>query len=175
MADEKKVAPAQAEAKKEPEIKEFVTRPLIEKDFQIIKYEIVTEATQKMRTEDNALVFAVDKHATKPEIKAAIQALFHAKVASVNTIQVRGKNRRVGKFAGKLPDYKKAIVRFDSSFDLGKIEAALASEEMKPNAEPEEKPEEAEAKAKKAPSKKAAPKAEKKAAEKKEPAAEEAK
>ena len=113
----------------------FKTRPALLKDFSILKHIIGTEETQKLRVNENALVFAVEKTATKTEIKAAVQAIFSAKVKSVNTIRVTGKTRRVGRYVGKLPDYKKAIVRFDSSFDLSKIQDAVASEEMKSNEE----------------------------------------
>lgn len=113
----------------------FKTRPALLKDFSILKHMISTEETQKLRVNENALVFAVEKTATKTEIKAAVQAIFSAKVKSVNTIRVTGKTRRVGRYVGKLPDYKKAIVRFDSSFDLSKIQDAVASEEMKSNEE----------------------------------------
>lgn len=113
----------------------FKTRPALLKDFSILKHIISTEETQKLRVNENALVFAVEKTATKTEIKAAVQAIFSAKVKSVNTIRVTGKTRRVGRYVGKLPDYKKTIVRFDSSFDLSKIQDAVASEEMKSNEE----------------------------------------
>ena len=83
------------------------------------------------------MVFAVAKKATKLEIKAAIQAIFNAKVKSVNTRNVLPKTRRVGRYSGKLPAYKRAIVRFDSSFDLGKITAAVANEERAANEEAE--------------------------------------
>ncbi|MFA6829338.1 MAG: 50S ribosomal protein L23 [Bacilli bacterium] len=131
MAKETKVATSETE-----EIKEFITRPALIKDFSIIKYIIVTEETQRLQKDDNAMVFAVSKKATKLEIKAAIQAIFSAKVKSVNTMNKTGKKKRVGKYTGKLPDYKRAIVRFDSSFDLGKIQAAVAAEDRQANAEP---------------------------------------
>lgn len=113
----------------------FKTRPAVIKDYSILKYVINTEETQKLQNSDNAIVFAVSKTATKPEIKAAVQAIFSAKVKSVNTIRVTGKTKRVGRYEGKLPDYKKAIVRFDSSFDLGKMKDLVASDEMKANVE----------------------------------------
>lgn len=149
MADEKKVAPVAEEKKpvakkavkaekKEPEVKPYITRPVIDKDYGILKYQIVSEQTQALQDKDNALVFAVSKTATKMEIKAAIEALFQAKVKNVNTQNKTGKNRRVGKYSGKLPDYKKATVRFDASFNIGKIQNALASEEMKSNEAPVE-------------------------------------
>ena len=61
---------------------------------------------------DNALgTLAVDKHANKIDIRHAVQTLFKVKVLSVNTLNVRGKNRRerTAQF-GKTPDWKKAIV-----------------------------------------------------------------
>lgn len=125
MAEEKKAV--------EAEVPAFTTRPAIVKDYSIIKHRIVTEETQRLQAEENALVFAVDKKATKLEIKAAIQAIFSAKVKSVNTRNVQRKIRRVGRYEGFLPQYKKAIVRFDSSFDLGKITAAVANEEQQAN------------------------------------------
>ena len=125
MAEEKKAV--------EAEVPAFTTRPAIVKDYSIIKHRIVTEETQRLQAEENALVFAVDKKATKLEIKAAIQAIFSAKVKSVNTRNVQRKIRRIGRYEGFLPQYKKAIVRFDSSFDLGKITAAVANEEQQAN------------------------------------------
>ena len=122
-------------AKVEEKTEERVFRPAIIKDFSVIKYIIVTEATQKLQAEENAMVFAVDKKANKLEIKAAVQAIFNAKVKSVNTRNVAGKTKRVGRYTGKLPSYKKAIVRFDSSFDLGKIANQVATEEMAANEE----------------------------------------
>lgn len=109
---------------------EFKTRPVIIKDLEIIKYPIATEATQKMQFEENALTFAVSPKANKLEIKRAIQAIFGAKVVSVNTINVPRRAKRVGRYSGFLPAYKKAIVRFDSSFDLGKIAEKVNSGEM---------------------------------------------
>ena len=107
MAEEKKAV--------EAEVPAFATRPAIVKDYSIIKHRIVTEETQRLQAEENARVFADDKKATKLEIKAAIQAIFSAKVKSVNTRNIQRKIRRVGRYEGFLPQYKKAIVRFDSS------------------------------------------------------------
>ena len=123
----------------EKEVEEYITRPVLLKDFDVLIGEVVTEESQKLTQTQNALVFAVNKKASKPEIKSAIEALFHAKVKSVNTMNKTGKKKRVGRFVGKLPDYKKAIVRFDSSFDLGKISQAVASEERQANPTEEKK------------------------------------
>ena len=136
----RKTTRKKAEEKKvEEAVPEFQFRPAILKDFEILKHMIVTEESQRLRDKENALVFAVDKKANKTEIKNAVQAIFGAKVKAVNTINIRRKPRRVGRYSGYLPAYKKAIVRFDSSFDLGKIQEAVATEEMKATKDAEEK------------------------------------
>ena len=63
-----------------------------------------------MLSENNQVVFQVPLTATKPEIKAAIEALFKVKVKAVNTIRVEGKTKRFRGKLGKRVDFKKAIV-----------------------------------------------------------------
>lgn len=70
---------------------------------------IVTEKATLL-LEQNKYVFEVVPKATKPEIKAAIESLFEVKVTGVNTIRPPRKKRRVGKFQGYKPFYKRAIV-----------------------------------------------------------------
>ncbi|HEY9707527.1 MAG TPA: 50S ribosomal protein L23 [Oculatellaceae cyanobacterium] len=70
---------------------------------------IVTEKATLL-LEQNKYVFEVIPKATKPEIKAAIESLFDVKVTGVNTIRPPRKKRRVGKFIGYKPQYKRAIV-----------------------------------------------------------------
>ncbi len=70
---------------------------------------IVTEKATLL-LEQNKYVFEVIPKATKPEIKAAIESLFDVKVTGVNTIRPPKKKRRVGKFVGYKPQYKRAIV-----------------------------------------------------------------
>lgn len=70
---------------------------------------IITEKAT-MLLEQNKYVFEVILKATKPEIKAAIESLFEVKVRSVNTIRPPRKKRRVGKFLGYKPNYKRAII-----------------------------------------------------------------
>ncbi|HHX24785.1 MAG: 50S ribosomal protein L23 [Tepidanaerobacteraceae bacterium] len=69
----------------------------------------ITEKTMDMK-EERKYVFVVDKRSNKTEIKNAIESIFGVKVLRVNTINMRGKNRRMGRFEGKRPDWKKAIV-----------------------------------------------------------------
>ena len=67
----------------------------------------------------------------KDEIKNAVEKVFGVKVTSVNTINPLSKKKRVGRYSGTLPRIKKAIVKLDSSVDLGKIQDQVATEEMK--------------------------------------------
>mgnify|MGYP004442379575 CR=1 FL=1 len=71
---------------------------------------IITEKTSAMM-QDNKYTFQVPLTANKVEIRQAVEAIFGVKVVSVNTIRVMGKTKRMGKYVGKRPDYKKAIVR----------------------------------------------------------------
>jgi large subunit ribosomal protein L23 len=74
---------------------------------------IVTEKATRL-LEQNKYVFEVILKATKPEIKAAIESLFDVKVTAVNTLRPPRKKRRVGKFVGYKPQYKRAIVTLSS-------------------------------------------------------------
>ncbi|MBA2933352.1 50S ribosomal protein L23 [Sphingomonas sp. CGMCC 1.13654] len=62
-------------------------------------------------SENNAVVFKVAKDATKPAIRAAVEALWGKKVLSVNTIVVKGKTKRWKGAPYERSDFKKAIVR----------------------------------------------------------------
>lgn len=75
----------------------------------IIKKPVVSERTMGL-LEDNKYTFYVDPQANKIEIKHAIQQLFNVTVLDVNTMNVKGKTKRVGRFVGKTADRKKAIV-----------------------------------------------------------------
>jgi large subunit ribosomal protein L23 len=69
--------------------------------------------------EQNKYVFDVTLKATKPEIKAAIESLFDVKVVKVNTNRPPRKKRRVGKFVGYKPQYKRAIVTLNQGDSIG--------------------------------------------------------
>ena len=70
---------------------------------------IITEKST-MLSEQNAVVFKVAKDASKPEIKATVEALFNVKVTGVNTIVSKGKTKRWKGQAYQRSDAKKAIV-----------------------------------------------------------------
>ncbi|MBR1376967.1 MAG: 50S ribosomal protein L23 [Bacilli bacterium] len=85
----------------------------------IIKAPIVTEKSARLAN-DNTITFSVDPKANKTEIKQAVEKLFNVKVESVNTVNVRPKKKRVGRYVGKTNKVKKAIVKLKegSSIEL---------------------------------------------------------
>ena len=80
----------------------------------IIIAPIVTEKSNDGINEGK-YTFKVNKKATKPEIAMAVEKLFEVKVLKVNTINVNGKTKRVGRNVGKTSDWKKAIVTIDTN------------------------------------------------------------
>ncbi len=75
----------------------------------LVRRPIVTEKATLL-LEQNQYTFEVDPKATKPAIKAAIETLFDVKVTAVKTQNPPRKTRRVGKFFGHRPLYKRAVV-----------------------------------------------------------------
>jgi large subunit ribosomal protein L23 len=75
----------------------------------LINRPLVTEKATRLLA-DNQYIFEVAPKATKPEIKAAIESLFDVKVVSVNTQNPPAKKKRVGRFMGSKPHFKRAIV-----------------------------------------------------------------
>ncbi|MCG0276134.1 MAG: 50S ribosomal protein L23 [Thermosediminibacteraceae bacterium] len=69
----------------------------------------ITEKSMAMK-EQRKYVFVVHPKANKTEIKNAVETIFGVKVEKVNTMNVKGKRKRVGLHEGKRPDWKKAIV-----------------------------------------------------------------
>jgi large subunit ribosomal protein L23 len=76
----------------------------------VIQRPLVTEKSSIAREEANIATFRVDPHATKVEIRQAVEKLFDVEVKRVRTMQQPGKKKRVGKFIGRKPSWKKAIV-----------------------------------------------------------------
>src|SRR6185295_2279799 len=89
----------------------------------IIKRPLLTEKSARLREtgggasaraegEDYAqqVVFEVAPHANKIEIRAAVEQLFKVTVTDVRTLVMRGKEKRIGRFSGRRPSWKKAFV-----------------------------------------------------------------
>jgi large subunit ribosomal protein L23 len=77
--------------------------------YKVIKTVAVTEKGTSLMEHDQYL-FIVDRAATKPQIRAAVETLFERKVKAVNIINRKGKSRRTRFGVGKRPDIKRAIV-----------------------------------------------------------------
>lgn len=75
----------------------------------IVRRPLVTEKATLLLA-DNKYTFEVAQKASKPEIKAAIEMLFDVKVTGVNTSNPPRKTRRMGRFQGYKPQYKRAVV-----------------------------------------------------------------
>jgi large subunit ribosomal protein L23 len=79
---------------------------------QIIRRPLVTEKSTLMRDAGhNIIAFEVDNAANKIEVKKAVEELFKVKVEEVRLVNVRGKIKRMGRWAGKRRDWRKAYVR----------------------------------------------------------------
>ena len=84
----------------------------LEKHYDIIRSPVITEKSTLL-SENNQVMFNVAKAATKPEIKAAVEALFEVKVSAVNTLNRKGKIKRFRGKPGRQSDVKKAIVTLE--------------------------------------------------------------
>jgi large subunit ribosomal protein L23 len=78
----------------------------------------LTEKAARLKTEGNQVVFEVAIGANKLEIKDAVEKLFDVKVANVNTLIQRGKQKRMGKGLAKRRNWKKAIVTLREGSDI---------------------------------------------------------
>jgi large subunit ribosomal protein L23 len=70
---------------------------------------VLTEKSNRLR-DKNVVVFEVLRDANKIQIKAAVEKLFNVKVTNVNTLVMRGKDRRMGRGYAKMQNWKKAMV-----------------------------------------------------------------
>lgn len=78
--------------------------------YDVLKKPLVTEKTTLEKDAKNVISFEVDRDANKIEIKNAVEKLFHVKVTDVNTVNIAGKLKRVGRHYGKRSNWKKAYV-----------------------------------------------------------------
>jgi|SRR4051812_8746792 large subunit ribosomal protein L23 len=88
--------------------------------WDILKSPVVTEKSVLLKeasTDEDSnrksgqiLTFKVNRHATKIDIKAAVEEIFNVKVAAVRTVHYEGKMKRRGRIEGRRPNYKKAYV-----------------------------------------------------------------
>ena len=87
--------------------------------YDLLREPVLTERTMtpvydRQGNEIKKYTFKVPVKANKIEIKQAVEEVFGVKVAAVNTIRMQGKLKRMGRFEGRRPSYKKAIVTLTS-------------------------------------------------------------
>ena len=79
---------------------------------------VVSEKSTRIADKTRQYVFRVADDATKPEVKAAVELLFKAKVQSVTVSNVKGKVKRFGRFMGRRRNWKKAYVRLAAGQEI---------------------------------------------------------
>jgi large subunit ribosomal protein L23 len=76
----------------------------------VVRRALVTEKGTRLREGQNGFLFEVARDANKIQIKKAVESIFNVKVDTVRTLRVHGKPKRMGRYAGHRPDWKKAVV-----------------------------------------------------------------
>src|SRR5476651_1226713 len=81
-----------------------------ERLMKVLLAPVISEKATMVAEKNEQIVFRVTTDATKPEIKAAVELLFKVEVESVQTVNVKGKQKRFGKLSGRRKNWKKAYV-----------------------------------------------------------------
>jgi large subunit ribosomal protein L23 len=92
--------------------------------YRFIKIPHITEKVLLMKEEGNKVVFKIRKDTNKIELKNAIESIFNVTVEAVNTLTVKGKKKRVGRYEGRRSDWKKAIVTLKEGDTIEYFEGA---------------------------------------------------
>ena len=97
-----------------------------ERLMHVLLAPIVSEKSTFVADKSNHYVFRVASDATKPEIKAAVELMFKTQVKSVSVVNVRGKEKRFGRFMGKRNNWKKAYVALQPGQEINFAETGEA-------------------------------------------------
>jgi len=90
----------------------------IDQLMNVVLAPVVSEKSTFVADKNRQYVFRVADHATKPEIKAAIELMFKTKVENVTVLNVHGKDRRFGRTLGRRRNWKKAYVRLAAGQEI---------------------------------------------------------
>jgi large subunit ribosomal protein L23 len=85
---------------------------------------LMTEKSMRLKEDLNTVTFEVARDANKVEIRHAVEKVFDVKVASVRTQSREGKWKRMGRFEGRRPRWKKAVVKLQSGHKIELVEGA---------------------------------------------------
>lgn len=88
-----------------------VTSTINVNDFDVVLRPIITEKSMKLLEKENKVTVKVAKDANAETVKSAFESLFKVKVEQVNMVNVRAREKRVGRYVGTVGSYKKAIVK----------------------------------------------------------------
>ncbi len=86
--------------------------------IDVLDAPIISEKSTIAAEKANQFVFKIKRHATKPQVKKAVEALFNVEVDSVHVLNVKGKKKRFGKTLGQRSDWKKAYVKLKPGHDI---------------------------------------------------------
>ncbi len=92
--------------------------------FNLISKPYITEKVLLLKEEGNKVVFQIRKDTNKIELKNAVESIFNVKVENINTLNVKGKKKRLGRHEGKRADWKKAIVTLKEGDTIEYFEGA---------------------------------------------------
>ncbi|MCP4570623.1 MAG: 50S ribosomal protein L23 [FCB group bacterium] len=92
------------------------------KSREIIKRLLTTEKSTIAKETEGKYSFEVDRGANKYQIKSAVEDLFQVTVASVRTVVMPGKIKRLGRYQGKTSTWKKAIVKLGTDQQITEFE-----------------------------------------------------
>jgi len=90
--------------------------------YTIIKKPCLTEKGTALHEMHNQVVIKVDPRANKIEIKHAVEKLFNVKVNKVRTLNMTGKEKRMGRTVGRTSDWKKAVVTLAEGHNIDFLE-----------------------------------------------------
>lgn len=91
---------------------------------EVILRPIMTEKSVRQKEDRNVVTFRVRPDANKVEIRAAVETVFNVKVADVRTASFEGKLKRMGRYQGRRPDWKKAVVQLAPGYKIDLVEGA---------------------------------------------------
>ena len=89
-----------------------------ERLYQVLLGPQISEKATMLGERLNQVVFRVASDATKPEIKAAVEKLFEVEVQGVRVLNVKGKEKRMGRITGRRSGWKKALVSLKPGQEL---------------------------------------------------------
>jgi len=86
--------------------------------MNVVLAPVVSEKSTRVADKNRQYVFRVADRASKPEIKAAVELMFKTKVESVTVSNVKGKEKRFGRYMGRRRNWKKAYVRLAAGHEI---------------------------------------------------------